>query len=190
MTFENTHQHSTRWSVITGAPCSGKTAVIRMLEQRGHKVIHEVARAYIDNELMKGKALTEIKTDEWSFERHILMEKVRIEARLKKDEIIFFDRGVPDSIAYYKLNGLNTAEPFQDSDPVVTWTEYGQKGHTGVGAATAVQYAAIDPRCRGVVAAAPYADLRSVAKSHVPLMSKKSFVAERMMVGFGRRRPR
>ncbi|MGD8470482.1 MAG: ATP-binding protein [Desulfobacteraceae bacterium] len=101
--------------MITGAPCSGKTAVIRMLEQRGHKVIHEVARAYIDNELMKGKALTEIKTDEWSFERHILMEKVRIEARLKKDEIIFFDRGVPDSIAYYKLNGLNTAEPFQKS---------------------------------------------------------------------------
>jgi predicted ATPase len=43
------------------------------------------------------------------------MEKVRIEAGLKKDEIIFFDRGMPDSIAYYKLNGLNTAEPFQRS---------------------------------------------------------------------------
>jgi predicted ATPase len=115
MTIENTHRQSTRWSVITGAPCSGKTAVIRMLEQRGHKVVHEVARAYIDNELMQGKALTEIKADEWSFERHILMEKVRIEAKLRKDEIIFFDRGVPDSIAYYKLNGLDTAEPFQKS---------------------------------------------------------------------------
>jgi predicted ATPase len=115
MTVENTHRQSTRWSVITGAPCSGKTAVIRMLQQRGHKVVHEVARAYIDNELMKGKALTEIKADEESFERHILMEKVRIEAKLSKDEIIFFDRGVPDSIAYYKLNGLNAAEPFQKS---------------------------------------------------------------------------
>jgi predicted ATPase len=115
MTIENTHRQSTKWSVITGAPCSGKTAVIRMLEQQGHKVVHEIARAYIDNELKKGKALTEIKADEWSFERHILMEKVRIEAGLKKDEIIFFDRGMPDSIAYYKLNGLNTAEPFQRS---------------------------------------------------------------------------
>ena len=64
---------------------------------------------------MKGKTLSEIKADKWSFERHILMEKARIEAALNKDEIIFFDRGVPDSIAYYKLNGLNTAEPFQKS---------------------------------------------------------------------------
>ena len=115
MTIEKTHRQSTRWSVITGAPCSGKTAVIHMLEQRGHKVVHEVARAYIDNELMKGKVLTEIKADKWSFERHILLEKVRIEAGLNKDEIIFFDRGVPDSIAYYKLNGLNTDEPYQKS---------------------------------------------------------------------------
>jgi len=118
MTFENKHRHSTRWSVITGAPCSGKTAVIQLLEQRGHQVVHEVARAYIDNELMKGKTLPEIKADELAFERHILMEKVRIESTLKKDEIIFFDRGVPDSIAYYKLNGLDPVEPIQKSGAV------------------------------------------------------------------------
>lgn len=104
--------------MITGAPCSGKTAVIHMLEQRGYKVVHEVARAYIDSELMQGKTLPQIKADEWAFERHILMEKVRIESRLKKDEIIFFDRGVPDSIAYYKLNGLDATEPFQKSSEV------------------------------------------------------------------------
>ena len=89
-----------------------------MLEQRGYKVIHEVARAFIDKELMKGKTLAEIKADEWAFERHILIEKVRIESKLKKDEIIFFDRGVPDSIAYYKLNGLDSTEPFQKSAEV------------------------------------------------------------------------
>ena len=104
--------------MITGAPCSGKTAVIKMLEQRGYKVVHEVARAYIDNELMRGKTLPQIKADEWAFERHILMEKVRIESTLKKDEVIFFDRGVPDSIAYYKLNGLDSTEPFQKSGEV------------------------------------------------------------------------
>lgn len=81
-------------------------------------MVHEVARAYMDNELMKGKTLPEIKADEWAFERHILMEKVRIESTLEKDEIIFFDRGVPDSIAYYKLNGLDSTEPFQKSGEV------------------------------------------------------------------------
>ena len=118
MTSGNTNRRSTRWSVITGAPCSGKTAVIHMLQQRGYKVVHEVARAYIDSELLKGRTLSEIKADEWAFERHILMEKVRIESTLKKDEIIFFDRGVPDSIAYYKINGLDCAEPFQKSAEV------------------------------------------------------------------------
>ena len=118
MTGENTPRHSTKWSVITGAPCSGKTAVIHLLEQRGHKVVHEVARAHIDTELMRGKTLAEIKADEWAFERHILMEKVRIESTLDKDDIIFFDRGVPDSIAYYKLNGLDPTEPFQQSAEV------------------------------------------------------------------------
>jgi len=43
-----------------------------------------------------------------------------------------------DGIHWVKWNDPNTAEPFQDSDPVVTWTEYGRKGHTGVGAATAM----------------------------------------------------
>jgi hypothetical protein len=43
-----------------------------------------------------------------------------------------------DGIHWVKWNDPNTAEPFQDSDPVVTWAEYGQKGFTGVGAATAM----------------------------------------------------
>ena len=43
-----------------------------------------------------------------------------------------------DGIHWVKWNDPNTAEPFQDSDPVVHWTEYGQTGFTGVGASTAV----------------------------------------------------
>lgn len=118
MTFVSKQRRATSWSVITGAPCSGKTAVIRMLAQQGYTVIHEVARAYIDAELAGGKTLSEIKADEWAFERHILMEKVRIESTLKTDEIIFFDRGIPDSVAYYRLNGLDAAEAFQRSAEV------------------------------------------------------------------------
>ncbi len=43
-----------------------------------------------------------------------------------------------DGVHWVKWNDPNTAEPFQDSDPVVTWSEYGQKGFTGIGAATAM----------------------------------------------------
>ena len=105
----------TNWYVITGAPCSGKTAVINELERRGYRVIHEVARAYIDEQLAKGLRLDQIKADELRFENHILKEKVRIESMLAENETIFFDRGVPDSIAYFNLTGLDPAEPVNRS---------------------------------------------------------------------------
>jgi predicted ATPase len=108
----------TNWYVITGAPCSGKTAVIRELEKRGFRVVHEVARAYIAEELKKGRKLEEIKADVLSFERHILDRKIKIEASLPKDAVIFLDRAVPDSIAYFTLEGLNSTQPLEKSKTV------------------------------------------------------------------------
>jgi predicted ATPase len=105
----------TNWYVFTGAPCSGKTSVIAELERRGFRVVHEVARAYINRELRKGNRLEQIKADALIFERHILTEKLNIEAALSEDEIVFLDRAVPDSIAYFQLEGLDDAEPLKKS---------------------------------------------------------------------------
>ena len=49
------------------------------------------------------------------FERHILYEKIRIQATLPTAAAIFFDRGIPDSIAYYQLEGLDPLEPIRYS---------------------------------------------------------------------------
>lgn len=108
----------TCWCVITGAPCSGKSSVIRVLARKGYKVIHENARAYIDSQLDAGFTLAEIKSDILSFERHILFEKVRIEKELPKDQIIFLDRAVPDSVAYFEHEGLAVEEPLAYSHRV------------------------------------------------------------------------
>jgi predicted ATPase len=105
----------TRWHIITGAPCSGKTSVIRELERQGYSVVHEAARAYIDQQLAAGYRLEQIKADKLAFESHILEKKLRIEASLPPDEAIFFDRGTPDSIAYFKLAGLDTTYPLDKS---------------------------------------------------------------------------
>jgi predicted ATPase len=101
----------TRWTVITGAPCSGKTAVIRRLEEQGFRVVHEVARAIIDREMARGLSLAQVKSDPDRFERGILERKVAIESGLPEEEEIFFDRGIPDSIAYFQIEGLDTAAP-------------------------------------------------------------------------------
>jgi predicted ATPase len=105
----------TRWRVITGAPCSGKTAVIEELAQRGFPVIPETARAYIDRELARGRRLEEIKANPEAFEGAIFRAKLEIEGGLPADEPYFLDRGLPDSIAYYRLEGLDPAEPLRQS---------------------------------------------------------------------------
>lgn len=43
-----------------------------------------------------------------------------------------------DGIHWVKWNDPNTAEPFHESDPVVTWADFTKRGSTGVGASTAI----------------------------------------------------
>ncbi len=103
----------THWQVITGAPCSGKTTLIEALEARGYSVVHELARAQIQRELAKGRTLAEIKAGALAFQGHILAEKIRTEAAFSPDQRLFFDRALPDSIAYFTLHGLDTGPIFQ-----------------------------------------------------------------------------
>jgi predicted ATPase len=105
----------TDWQVITGAPCSGKSSVIHELERRGYRVVHEVARSIIDAELKLGRRLDQIKADPLAFERKILFKKIEIESRLPCKEIVFLDRAVPDSIAYFRVEGLDPSEPLSKS---------------------------------------------------------------------------
>ena len=107
--------YETNWYVITGAPSSGKSSVIRELENLGYRVVHEVARAYIEEELKKGKKLEQIKADAGKFERNILDRKIKIEEALPKEAVIFLDRAIPDSIAYYKLEGLDPTRCLEKS---------------------------------------------------------------------------
>lgn len=46
-----------------------------------------------------------------------------------------------------------------------------------LGAATAIQYAAIDPRCKGVMAMTAYKDARSIARGRLPFVSAEDFKA-------------
>lgn len=97
--------HNNSWYVITGAPSSGKTTVVKTLEKRGFDVIYEAARIYIDEGLAKGKTIEEIRANEFLFQEKILKFKIECEKKLSKEKIIFFDRGIPDSDAYYRTYG-------------------------------------------------------------------------------------
>lgn len=95
-----------KWYVITGAVSSGKTTIINLLEKNGYRVVHETATEIIESELQKGRTLEDIRGDDAWLQKQILQSKIDNEARLDPNEIVFLDRGIPDSIAYYKNANL------------------------------------------------------------------------------------
>ena len=98
------------WYVITGGPSSGKTTVLEELSKLGYLVYPEAARVFIDKEMKKGKSIEEIRSDEAEFQRKVLKIKINVEKSAPKDKIVFFDRAIPDSIAYYQIAGLDSKE--------------------------------------------------------------------------------
>jgi predicted ATPase len=90
------------WYVITGAPSSGKSTLITALAQHGHKTVEEMARQLIDRELAKGKSLEEVRVDSPEFEIAWVNMQQQRESTLSRDRTIFFDRGVLDTLAYFK----------------------------------------------------------------------------------------
>lgn len=105
----------TNWVVITGGPSSGKSTLLEYLESQGYQIVPESARMLIEAEAAKGKTLKEIRSDETAFQRQVLGMKVGIEEKLNPDELIFFDRGIPDSIAYYQICGGDATSVLRES---------------------------------------------------------------------------
>lgn len=98
------------WYVITGGPSSGKTTVLQKLQELGYFIVPEAARVFIDEYVKKGISAQELRKDESLFQKQVLEMKLKIEETVPKDRIVFFDRGIPDSIAYFRICGLNTKE--------------------------------------------------------------------------------
>lgn len=101
----------TQWIVITGAPSSGKTSVIEALTRRGYAVQGEVARELIEECMRYGLSLRDIKADGGKqLQEDILYIKTAREKKLPPSAPVFMDRGMPDSITYFRLAGLDTQE--------------------------------------------------------------------------------
>ncbi|WP_298624564.1 ATP-binding protein [uncultured Legionella sp.] len=97
----------TNWYVITGAPSSGKTTLINQLASAGYTIAPEVARDYINDLLAANYTLEDISHDNRQLQRGILAVALKRERRLQTNQLIFFDRGTPDSLGYFRYYQLN-----------------------------------------------------------------------------------
>ena len=100
----------TKWVAITGAPSSGKTSVLNVLAARGYRICHEAARELIEERIKAGKTLAEVRADAGALQRDILKVKVAMSRAFNPADVVFFDRGIPDSLSYFRVAGLDPAE--------------------------------------------------------------------------------
>lgn len=95
----------TKKYVLTGGPCTGKSTMLQLLGSLGYQIIPEAARIIIeDQQLKEGKNLPWINRNK--FQKTVLKKQVLFENNLKKNKSTFLDRGIPDGLAYYKLDNL------------------------------------------------------------------------------------
>ncbi|MCX6804051.1 MAG: ATP-binding protein [Candidatus Diapherotrites archaeon] len=97
--------------VIVGAPCSGKSTVLKVLRKKGFFTITELAEPIIKKYMKSHYGIPpwETKDCKW-FQKKAFSEQIRTEKKLAKfitkEEFVFLDGGVPDRIAISELEGV------------------------------------------------------------------------------------
>jgi len=107
--------------VITGGPSTGKTSVIKALENRGYYCIHELIREMTASEkeedASKNFTVNPILSveDPAAFNNTLLKGRIAQYQSIKDtdEKVIFFDRGIPDVHAYMNCFGQPYDEAFE-----------------------------------------------------------------------------
>jgi predicted ATPase len=102
--------HSRRY-IITGGPGSGKSTLIAGLERAGYNCSAEISRKMIKAEVAKNTYCLPW-LDISCFSDKVIAEMTRDWKANKGNAVTFFDRGIPDVMAYLKIAGLQVPESY------------------------------------------------------------------------------
>jgi predicted ATPase len=88
--------------ILTGGPGGGKTTVLEELARRGVRIVPEVARQIIQEQVRtNGTALP--WADRELYARLMLERSIQSFEEQHPNEIAFCDRGIPDTLCYLRL---------------------------------------------------------------------------------------
>jgi len=107
------HDNAHRFFVLTGGPGSGKSSLIKGLEQSGYACSVEAGRGVIQDQVaIGGRALP--WRDQILFAELMLCWEMRsYQTARRQGGPVFFDRGVPDVVGYLRLSSQPVPEHVQ-----------------------------------------------------------------------------
>lgn len=100
--------------IITGGPGAGKTSLLAALQQRGYPCSEEISRQLIMEESAKGSGCLPW-IDLAAFADRALERMIASYQAEQEAGPCFFDRGIPDIIAYLRVAGLPVSEKFEQA---------------------------------------------------------------------------
>lgn len=95
-----------RFFVLTGGPGAGKTTLVEALRAEGFATTQEAGRAVIRQEMQGGGEALPWHDRERFAERMFEWDLASYRQAQRQAGIVFFDRGLPDTLGYLALEGL------------------------------------------------------------------------------------
>jgi predicted ATPase len=85
-----------------------------MLAEVGFATAPETARMYFESEMAKGRTSQEIRDSGHLVQQGIFEMQQDLENRLRPNQMVFLDRGLPDSLTFDRVYGLDPDELLPD----------------------------------------------------------------------------
>ena len=101
--------------VITGGPCSGKTSLVDYLASQEYGIVPETAEVIIKEQLKSGGDMVP-----WNplrrleFQEELITRQIHTENSIPDGGTYFFDRAIPDNIAYQLFDGVRPSDHLVD----------------------------------------------------------------------------
>jgi predicted ATPase len=93
---------------VTGAPGSGKSTVLNRLSREGYEVVGDPARQLIESQLSLGFETKDTRRDMERFRANVFLRMIEAADSHAADQLVFFDYGLPDNVAFYKFANIAT----------------------------------------------------------------------------------
>ena len=102
--------------IITGGPGTGKSSIINQLKKKGHTCLEEISRQVTLEAKNQG-------IDQLFLSDPLLFSELLLKGRIKQfqqaetlaADTVFFDRGIPDIVAYMDFIGNRYPKAFSDA---------------------------------------------------------------------------